>query len=589
MTVLQPRNDKQVENIRTKQLQKHHISHDALYNLHEMAVDMPDFIHTIHTHPDLVCVCGQRALLEELVLLLNSPSGQLLSYDIFQLGDFYVSVLCFRHTLFKEAPVIPAAFLVHERKFEEHHKELFSVCTKLVRSLNHTTCPMVTDEEVAIVNAVAQVIPQVPQLRCWNHIFRAVMAWLRKHGAPCQDISVYLSDIRDLFHLPTEEEYTSKLASMKQRWSAPFSDYYTNHIHPDIQSIAQWAIEPYGVYHPYSGITNNQSESLNHVLKQLQEWRESPLDCMILALNHLQSYYKVEIVRGQHGLGKYHLHPQYRKLVNTQPLPVENEYSPEQIVERIKGNPKETTTKNIAPKPQKPPKALSQRERARRLIEGKKICFEPTLHTFTVIGSEEHPHVVRLFPKESCSCPSTTQCYHILAAKMCIGMESDSQKGKINLTQLRRNVRSRTEKKSGRKRPRPGDCDIIPAPDSEVGTEETEVEPEGERQDPHLEPEGERQDPHLEPEGDTQDPHLEPEGDTQDPHLEPEGDTQDPHLEPEGDTQDPHLEPEGERQDPHLEPEGERQDPHLEPEGETEIQHKREENTTKVYHALPHS
>ena len=95
-------------------------------------------------------------------------------------------------------------------------------------------------------------------------------------------------------------------------------------------------IEPYGVYHPYSGIINNQSESLNHVLKQLQEWRESPLDCMILALNHLQSYYKVEIMRGQHGLGKYHLHLQYRKLINTQPLPVENEYSPKQIVERIK-------------------------------------------------------------------------------------------------------------------------------------------------------------------------------------------------------------------------------------------------------------
>ena len=94
MSVLQPRNDKQVENIRTKELQKHRISHDALYNLHEMAVDMPDFIHTIHTHPDLVCVCGQRALLEEMdrVLLLNSPSAQLLSYDTtFQLGDFYVS------------------------------------------------------------------------------------------------------------------------------------------------------------------------------------------------------------------------------------------------------------------------------------------------------------------------------------------------------------------------------------------------------------------------------------------------------------------------------------------------------------------
>ena len=37
-------------------------------------------------------------------------------YDTtFQLGDFYVLILCFRHTLFKETPVIPATFLVHER------------------------------------------------------------------------------------------------------------------------------------------------------------------------------------------------------------------------------------------------------------------------------------------------------------------------------------------------------------------------------------------------------------------------------------------------------------------------------------------
>ena len=49
-------------------------------------------------------------------------------------------------------------------------------------------------------------------------------------------------------------------------------------------------------------------------------------------------------------------------------------------------------------------------------------------------------------------------------------MESDSQKGKINLTQLRKNARSRCEKKSGRKRPRPGDCEIIPAPDAVAQT-----------------------------------------------------------------------------------------------------------------------
>jgi len=48
----------------------------------EIAIDMPDFVHSVCIHPDLVCVIGQKALLNEFdqVLLLDSPSYQLLSY-----------------------------------------------------------------------------------------------------------------------------------------------------------------------------------------------------------------------------------------------------------------------------------------------------------------------------------------------------------------------------------------------------------------------------------------------------------------------------------------------------------------------------
>ena len=50
------------------------------------------------------------------VLQLQSQS-QLISYDTtFQLGDFYLSPLIFRHTLFTQKPCIPALFLLHERK-----------------------------------------------------------------------------------------------------------------------------------------------------------------------------------------------------------------------------------------------------------------------------------------------------------------------------------------------------------------------------------------------------------------------------------------------------------------------------------------
>lgn len=224
LPVLNPRNSKQVENVRYKQLQQQRISHDALYNIHELAFDCPGFVHAIHTHPDLVCVLGQQAILDQLdrVLLLDT-SAQLVSYDTtFQLGDFYVSVLCFRHTLFKEAPVIPTAFLLHERKFESHHKFFLKVCSDMVPSLSRIAYPFVTDEEKGIVNAISEILPNASQFRCWNHIFRDVTRWLRSHGAPSQDVSVYLSDLRLLFHLSSESEYKGTLASMKEKWSAPF-------------------------------------------------------------------------------------------------------------------------------------------------------------------------------------------------------------------------------------------------------------------------------------------------------------------------------------------------------------------------------
>ena len=102
------------------------------YNLHKIAYDIPGYIHKITIFPDLVCVCGAHEVLEELdrVVLLGS-NEQLLSYDTtFQLGDFYVSPPLFCHTLFKENLLIPAMFLIHERKFTDTQKELFKRCVK---------------------------------------------------------------------------------------------------------------------------------------------------------------------------------------------------------------------------------------------------------------------------------------------------------------------------------------------------------------------------------------------------------------------------------------------------------------------------
>lgn len=59
------------------------------------------------------------------------------------------------------------------------------------------------------------------------------------------------------------------------------------------------------VYHPFTGVTNNQSESFNATLKRLQRWREVPVDSIVLSLYHLQAYYHNEIQRGFAGMYMY--------------------------------------------------------------------------------------------------------------------------------------------------------------------------------------------------------------------------------------------------------------------------------------------
>lgn len=220
--VLNPWNIKQVANHKTLERQKFRISHDDLYNIHEIAYDLSGFVSKIVTYPDLIIVCGIPKMLNEIESLLHTDtsSPQLLSYDTtFQLGDIYVSVLLMHHTLFKDAPVMPVCFLLHERKLESAHEEFMKFvavsCPTLANDRNGSKIPLVTDEERAICSSVDKWLPGVIRLRCWNHTFSAIRFWLRKHGATSREIPIYLEDIRSLFHTATLKEYENGLEAVK--------------------------------------------------------------------------------------------------------------------------------------------------------------------------------------------------------------------------------------------------------------------------------------------------------------------------------------------------------------------------------------
>ena len=118
----------------------------------------------IVTFPDLVCICGLDELAEDAnKLLMLSNTFQLLSYDTtFQLGDFHVSPLIVRYSIFDQKACVPLAFMIHECKFSSTHQEMLRECTRKIPSLRNLHCPIVVDKEKAIINAIRTELPDVP-------------------------------------------------------------------------------------------------------------------------------------------------------------------------------------------------------------------------------------------------------------------------------------------------------------------------------------------------------------------------------------------------------------------------------------------
>jgi hypothetical protein len=81
-------------------------------------------------------------------------------------------------------------------------------------------------------------------------------------------------------------------------------------------------------------------------------------------------------------------------------------------------------------------KGLSQKSLARLTVENDNVSFVQQQKAFMVTGTQGKVYAVTLLPREKCQCPSTTQCYHILAAKMYIGDDIENKPRVVNLRML---------------------------------------------------------------------------------------------------------------------------------------------------------
>ena len=373
-----PRNLKQIQNLCYKGNNEMRISWDALFNIHAIARDSSnEFIHSIHTFPNLVVICGHSLMLDELEKVLYFDTiEQCLSYDTtFQIGDFYVSALIFRHIIFRENPCMPALFLIHERKFQQHHEILFNFLKDKVK-LPRRPIACVTDGEIGIINAMS-VVPNLVDVRCWNHILQDCGRWLTEKGC--------------IFGQESREKSLEAIDQLQEAWLGDFKKYFNDRISPNLTKVCKWAIDKITRFDPYSGITQNQSESMNKLLKSLNKWKEAPVDVVVLSFLRLHQYYIKEISRGRAGLGNYNLRPQYYSAkIDLSDIVQFAVCQPQDIVNAIRENQFiASPVQEESIKVDDHPKVDIHMSRADELIKNDRIVFSPKLGTFTTKGTDD--------------------------------------------------------------------------------------------------------------------------------------------------------------------------------------------------------
>ena len=213
-------------------------------------------------------------------------------------------------------------------------------------------------------------------------------------------------------------------------------------------------------------MTNNASESMNAVLRRLQQWKQVPLDVIVISLHHLSVYYRREVERSMHQCGQWVVKNQFDHLKREPSLMPYMDVAPDpkEIVEMVrKGEHNvvnerydESMEVNTIPK-----KSLSlansdivmaiANNRVKLVDDGAWIVLE---------SDRVSASAVKLFPKETCSCPTTRTCYHITACRLMVGLPPCSS-GKTNLAEMQCNDRKRRERPAGRKQPRR--CDFANA------------------------------------------------------------------------------------------------------------------------------
>ncbi|XP_013388573.1 uncharacterized protein LOC106157457 [Lingula anatina] len=298
----------------------------ANFNYLQSQIHYSNFVRKI-THekgkvPTIICYTDSQ-ILDLKRFCCTSPVAQstVLGVDkTYNLGQCHVTTMVFKNLSVirngtNNNPVFLGPIIIHGNSDWQTFASFFStIAMELTGSLSQ---PVIgSDEERAIRKAAKFSFPEAKLISCQRHLKQNVTMHLRdKIGLSMDERNKLVSlifgkdGLTDSLSWPMFEKRKEEVVAFIQNSVPGFGIYFEEHILPILKDNHDTIMSRPGVGH---GWTNNNCESLNHILKLRTGWRQQDIPKLIDSLEKLVSHCYEDVERSFIQRGEFKLSEEYK-------------------------------------------------------------------------------------------------------------------------------------------------------------------------------------------------------------------------------------------------------------------------------------
>lgn len=167
---------------------------------------------------------------------------------IFNIGEFYASILLIKNIMIEKDPIFPLFMMIHESKKFKNHNEFFFLIDNILKFTEYENVIIITDRESSIIRAINFI--KLNHFFCTNHIRNDVKFWLNKNNIEKTMKNKVKFLIHQLINCKTLQRYNDVLKDFKDDenncLNAKLSEYLEIQILPNIMKNIE--NDKYGIF-----------------------------------------------------------------------------------------------------------------------------------------------------------------------------------------------------------------------------------------------------------------------------------------------------------------------------------------------------